>query len=210
MAVYSVSRISRLVDMYHGLHAALDKEEANDEGQAKEESDTSGKRFSCPTCKRKNWQSIETFRTHKRACRWYKLHWVMKSHDMTSKMSDFNVKCQMLNVGCQMLSVKCFGLMSSHDLISPSRAPVKKAVLQHCVDCGLNFEGLDELRDHLKVTLILLIIYSNEPPHEGGGRRTKPCVSPSLWCRFFHTGFGHKEDDTFKRRPQKILQDLLV
>ena len=124
------------------------------------------------------------------------------------QMSDFNVKCQMLNVGCQMLNVKCFGLMSSHDLISPSRAPVKKAVLQHCVDCGLNFEGLDELRDHLKVAWSLW--YSNEPPHEGGGRRTKPCVPPSLWCRFFHTGFGHKEDDTFKRRPQKILQDLLV
>ena len=69
MAMYSVSRISRLVDMYHGLHAALDKEEADDETKAKEESDAGGKRFSCPTCKRRNWQSIETFRTHKRACR---------------------------------------------------------------------------------------------------------------------------------------------
>ena len=64
-AMYSVSRISRLVDMYHGLHAALDNEEA-DEGQVKDEG---GKRFSCPTCKRRNWRSIETFRTHKRACR---------------------------------------------------------------------------------------------------------------------------------------------
>ena len=68
MAMYSVSRISRLVDMYHGLHAALDKEEAAEEGQkAKEDADE--KKFSCPTCKRKSWQSIETFRTHKRACR---------------------------------------------------------------------------------------------------------------------------------------------
>ena len=32
MAMYSVSRITRLVDMYHGLHAALDKEEADDKG----------------------------------------------------------------------------------------------------------------------------------------------------------------------------------
>ena len=38
-----------------------------------------------------------------------------------------------------------------HDKMSPSRAPIKKAVLQQCVDCGLTFEGLDELRDHLKV-----------------------------------------------------------
>ena len=34
---------------------------------------------------------------------------------------------------------------------SLSRAPIKKDVLQQCGDCGLNFEGLDELRDHLKV-----------------------------------------------------------
>ena len=68
MAMYSVSRISRLVDMYHGLHAALDKEEDTAEGQeAKGEEDK--KRFSCPNCKRRSWQSIETFRTHKRACR---------------------------------------------------------------------------------------------------------------------------------------------
>ena len=69
MAMYSVSRISRLVDMYHGLHAALDKEEADDKGQVKDEGESCGKRFSCPTCKRRNWRSIETFRTHKRACR---------------------------------------------------------------------------------------------------------------------------------------------
>ena len=68
MAMYSVSRISRLVDMYHGLHAALDKEEAAEEGQKAKE-DAGEKKFSCPTCKRKSWQSIETFRTHKRACR---------------------------------------------------------------------------------------------------------------------------------------------
>ena len=36
-------------------------------------------------------------------------------------------------------------------MISPSRAPIKKAILQQCVDCGLAFEGLDQLRDHLKV-----------------------------------------------------------
>ena len=70
MAMYSVSRISRLVDMYHGLHAALDKEEDAAEGEeAKGEDDASKKRFSCPICKRRSWQSIETFRTHKRACR---------------------------------------------------------------------------------------------------------------------------------------------
>ena len=69
MAMYSVSRISRLVDMYHGLHAALDKEEADDKGEVKDEGESCGKRFSCPTCKRRNWRSIETFRTHKRACR---------------------------------------------------------------------------------------------------------------------------------------------
>ena len=33
---------------------------------------------------------------------------------------------------------------------SLSRAPVKKAALLQCVDCGLTFDGLDELRDHLK------------------------------------------------------------
>ena len=70
MAMYSVSRISRLVDMYHGLHAALDKEEDTAEGEeAKGEEDAGKKRFSCPNCKRRSWQSIETFRTHKRACR---------------------------------------------------------------------------------------------------------------------------------------------
>ena len=40
-----------------------------------------------------------------------------------------------------------FGLMESKSL---SRAPVKKAALLQCVDCGLTFDGLDELRDHLK------------------------------------------------------------
>ena len=69
MAMYSVSRISRLVDMYHGLHAALDKEDAAEGQEAKENEDEGEKRFSCPNCKRRSWQSIETFRTHKRACR---------------------------------------------------------------------------------------------------------------------------------------------
>ena len=159
--MYSVSRISRLVDMYHGLHAALDKEEANDEGQAKEESDAGGKRFSCPTCKRKNWQSIETFRTHKRACRWYKLHWVMKSHDMT-QMSDFNVKCQMLNVGCQMLWTDEFS-WSDITQQSPSQEGCPAALrglwtkLWGAQRAAWSPEGG-------LVTLILLIIYSNEPP----------------------------------------------
>ena len=68
MAQYSVSRISRLVDMYHGLHAALDKEGfGNEENRSEAEG---RRRFSCPTCKRRNWSSIETFRTHKLACRW--------------------------------------------------------------------------------------------------------------------------------------------
>ena len=67
MSQYSVSRISRLVDMYHGLHAALDKEGF---GNEENESEAEGsRRFSCPTCKRRNWSSIETFRTHKLACR---------------------------------------------------------------------------------------------------------------------------------------------
>ena len=67
MAQYSVSRISRLVDMYHGLHAALDKEGF---GNEEKKSEAEGRRrFSCPTCKRRNWSSIETFRTHKQACR---------------------------------------------------------------------------------------------------------------------------------------------
>ena len=66
----------------------------------------------------------------------------------------YYVTCQKFNVKCRILNVKCrLGLMRSHDMISPSRAPIKKAVLQHCVDCGLNFEGLDELRDHLKVVV---------------------------------------------------------
>ena len=69
MAMYSVSRISRLVDMYHGLHAALDQEELEESRVEEEKGDPGGKRFSCPTCKRRNWRSIETFRTHKRACR---------------------------------------------------------------------------------------------------------------------------------------------
>merc|ERR1719209_2299571 len=53
--------------MYHGLHAALDKEGF---GNGENESEAEGRRrFSCPTCKRRNWSSIETFRTHKLACR---------------------------------------------------------------------------------------------------------------------------------------------
>ena len=41
---------------------------------------------------------------------------------------------------------------------SLSRAPIKKDVLQQCGDCGLNFEGLDELRDHLKVVFSQILI----------------------------------------------------
>ena len=49
-------------------------------------------------------------------------------------------------------NVKCgISDIRLHDMISPSRAPIKKAILQQCVDCGLTFEGLDQLRDHLKV-----------------------------------------------------------
>ena len=89
MAVYSVTRISRLVEMYSALHSALEQEQGEEQEirrlrqkeQREQEvlrrqeeqvdrrvSDTLGRRFACPVCRRKSWRSIETFRVHKLSC----------------------------------------------------------------------------------------------------------------------------------------------
>ena len=63
---YNVSRISRLVDMYHDLHSSLASKTSKEESKATEEKVP--KLFSCPLCKKKMWRSIETFRVHKSSC----------------------------------------------------------------------------------------------------------------------------------------------
>ena len=63
---YNVTRISRLVDMYHTLHSSM----ARPDTQIHTELDTSDtpRLFSCPLCKKRMWRSIETFRMHKINC----------------------------------------------------------------------------------------------------------------------------------------------
>ena len=63
---YNVTRISRLVEMYHDLHSSLAVKNPVDLPVPVEEADT--RLFSCPLCKKRMWRSIETFRMHKSNC----------------------------------------------------------------------------------------------------------------------------------------------
>ena len=67
---YHVTRISRLVSMYHGLHASLARPDTETGHQVEPGTDTEGqgRLFSCPLCKKRMWRSIETFRMHKSNC----------------------------------------------------------------------------------------------------------------------------------------------
>jgi hypothetical protein len=63
---YNVTRISRLVDMYHDLHSSLAIKTTVEPADPVQERTT--RLFSCPLCKKKMWRSIETFRMHKSNC----------------------------------------------------------------------------------------------------------------------------------------------